>query len=145
MLLGDFVLKSIGVFLLCGLLVFLSGCEEDQPDKVEAVVSILECEPGNIFYKSDDAKAVVVATAPVMGPPPEGHVSIAFKSKGEVLATGAAKLHQQLGSSDPNHTSVYKAEVNSGERLESLDECEVSKYTSDSGEAVRFTVKPFSQ
>ncbi|WP_342595717.1 hypothetical protein AAGT95_04890 [Salinicola lusitanus] len=141
-------MKSIGVFLLCGLLVFLSGCEEDQPDKVEAVVSILECEPGNIFYKSDDAKAVVVATAPVMGPPPEGHVSIAFKSKGEVLATGAAKLHQQLGSigsSDPNHTSVYKAEVNSGERLEALDECEVSKYTSDSGEAVRFTVKPFSQ
>ncbi|WFF41417.1 hypothetical protein EVC62_07795 [Salinicola endophyticus] len=141
-------MKSINVFLVCGVLVFLSGCEKDQPDKVEAVVSVLECEPGNSFDKSDDAKAVVVATAPVMGPPPEGHVSIAFKSKGEVLATGSAKLHQQLGSigsSDPDYISVYKAEVNSGERLESLDECEVSKYTSDSGEAVRFTVKPFSQ
>lgn len=146
--LGDVVLKGDKIFVLCGLLFFLSGCEGDQPEKVEAVVSILECEPGNIFYKSDDAKAVVVATAPVMGPPPEGHVSIAFKSKGKVLSTGSAKLHQQLGSigsSDPDYTSVYEAEVGSGERLESLDECEVVKYTSDSGKEVNFTVKPFSQ
>lgn len=141
-------MKIDKVFLFCWVLFFLSGCDGNQSEKVEAVVSILECEPGNIFYKSDDAKAVVVATAPVMGPPPEGHVSIAFKSKGKILSTGSAKLHQQLGSigsSDPDYTSVYEAEVSSGERLESLDECEVVKYTSDSGKEVNFTVKPFSQ